>query len=45
VLKRGHLDRGTLAPVVNYRRALADCATALLAHRASDIKRFGWMTT
>jgi AcrR family transcriptional regulator len=37
-LKRGHLDRGTLAPLVGYRRALADCAVVLLAHRASDTR-------
>ena len=37
-LKRGHLDRGTLAPLVGYRRALADCAVALLAHRMSDTR-------
>ncbi len=36
-LKCGHLDRGTLAPLVSYRSALADRAVALLAHRANDI--------
>ena len=37
-LKRGHLDRETLAPLVSYRRALADRAVALLAHRAHDTR-------
>jgi AcrR family transcriptional regulator len=38
-LKCGHLDRGTLAPLVSYRSALADRAVALLAHRANNIPR------
>src|SRR5271166_2594071 len=37
VLKRGHIDRKQLAPLLRYRAALADSAVALLAHRAKGI--------
>jgi AcrR family transcriptional regulator len=37
-LKRGHLDREKLEPLVAYRKALADCAVALLAHRVRGVR-------
>lgn len=36
-LKRGHLDREKLEPLLEYRAALGDSAVALLAPRARDI--------
>ncbi len=37
-LKRGHLDRQKLEPLVGYRTALADSAVALLAHRVKGVR-------
>jgi len=37
-LKRGHLDRDKLEPLIRYRAALADAAVALLAHRAKGVR-------
>ena len=36
-LKRGHLDRDKLEPLIRYRTALADRAVALLGHRAKGV--------
>jgi AcrR family transcriptional regulator len=37
-LKRAHLDRQKLEPLVVYRTALADSAVALLVHRVSGVR-------
>lgn len=38
-LKRGHLDRKHLEPLIRYRTALADHAVALLTPRAKGVRR------